>query len=190
MAEEIQVLTPIKKTDLGTFELNKALQKIYIKPTKDKICKTSGDRTFYVNDKVMQIVNNYDITWDQQGVQGTGIYNGDTGIITSINNQEEYIIVKYDENRKVKYDFEDLDQIEHAYAITVHKSQGSEFGTVIIPLYVCYEKLFNRNLIYTAITRAKNLLIFVGKKNVLNYMIKNSNENTRETGLKFKLCYE
>ena len=99
------------------------------------------------------------------------------------------MIVEYDESRKVKYDFDNLDQIEHAYAITIHKSQGSEFDIVIIPLYICYEKLFNRNLIYTAMTRAKRLLVFVGKKQVLNYMIQNSNESMRETGLEFKLKY-
>ena len=187
--EDIQVLTPIKKTDLGTYELNKRVQKIKINPTKDMVCKKHGDRTFYIGDKVMQITNNYDIKWDQNGTEGTGIFNGDTGKITSINLENEYLIVEYDESRKVKYDFDALDQIEHAYAITIHKSQGSEFDIVIIPLYICYEKLFNRNLIYTAMTRAKRLLVFVGKKQVLNYMIQNSNESMRETGLEFKLKY-
>lgn len=190
VSKDVQVLTPIKKTDVGTYELNKRIQKLVINPNKDILCKKQGDRIFYVGDKVMQIANNYDIKWDQNGVEGTGIFNGDTGIVTSINLDAEYLIVEYDENRKVKYDFDNLEQIEHAYVVTIHKSQGSEFDSVIIPLYICYEKLFNRNLIYTAMTRAKKLLIFVGKKNVLDYMIQNSNENMRETGLEFKLKYE
>ena len=186
ISEDIQVITPIKKTDIGTYELNKLLQEIKLNPTSEMRHRKMGDRTFYETDKVMQVRNNYDIKWDYKGVQGTGVYNGDIGIIETINTTEQYLIVDYDE-RKVKYDFEELDQIEHAYAVTVHKSQGSEFNTVIIPLYVCYEKLFNRNLIYTAMTRAKSLLIFIGKRSVIDYMIDNTNENKRLTGLKYKI---
>lgn len=186
-ASDIQILCPIKKTGVGVHELNKAVQKIKINPGSDTLCKKVGDRTFYVNDKVMQMINNYDINWDLNGVQGTGIYNGDIGTIRSINKVEEYLTVEYDEGKYVKYDFDELDQLDHAYAITIHKSQGSEFKTVIIPLYVCYEKLFNRNLIYTAMTRAKSLLIFVGKKQIIDYMIDNTNEKRRTTGLIYKL---
>lgn len=187
VSKDMQVLTPIKKTDIGTFELNKMIQKIHLKPNKDMVHKKFGDRVFYENDKVMQVRNNYDINWEVDGVQGTGVYNGDIGTIERINPKEEYIIVNFDENKKVKYDFDDLEQLEHAYAITVHKSQGSEFNTVIIPIYICYEKLFNRNLIYTAMTRAKSLLIFIGRKKALDYMVDNTNDNARITGLKDKL---
>jgi len=181
-----QVIAPIKKTDIGTYELNKMIQKIRLNPNKEMRHRVSGDRTFYENDKVMQVKNNYDINWDYEGVQGTGVYNGDIGTIESINSIQEYLVVDFD-GRKTRYEFDDLEQLEHAYAVTVHKSQGSEFDAVIIPLYVCFEKLFNRNLLYTAMTRAKRLLIFVGRRSVLDYMIDNTKENLRITGLKYKI---
>ena len=184
---DIQILTPIKKSAIGTYELNKVLQKIKLNPTDNMIHRKSGDRVFYEEDKVMQVVNNYDKNYDLDGVQGTGVYNGDMGRIIKINTAEQYLTVEFDDRRRAKYDFDELDELEHAYAITVHKSQGSEFNTVIIPLYICYEKLFNRNLLYTAMTRAKNLLIFVGRQAVINYMIDNTNEKSRESGLKRKL---
>lgn len=183
---KVQVITPIKKTDIGTYELNKLIQEIRLKPSSELRHKKQGDRVFYEQDKVMQIKNNYDIDWDYEGVRGTGVYNGDIGTIESIDMKEECIIVDYD-GRKTKYDFDELDQLEHAYAVTVHKSQGSEFDAVIIPLYVCFEKLFNRNLIYTAMTRAKKLLIFVGRRSVIDYMIDNKTERLRVTGLKYKI---
>ena len=181
-----QVISPIKKTDIGTYELNKMIQKIRLNPNKEMRHKSVGDRTFYENDKVMQVKNNYDINWDYEGVQGTGVYNGDIGTIETINLIDEYLVVDFD-GRKTRYEFDDLDQLEHAYAITVHKSQGSEFDAVIIPLYVCFEKLFNRNLLYTAMTRAKRLLIFVGRRSVLDFMVDNTKENLRITGLKYKI---
>lgn len=184
--KKVQVITPIKKTDIGTYELNKLIQDIRLKPDKELRHKKHKDRIFYEQDKVMQIKNNYDIDWDYEGVRGTGIYNGDIGVVESIDLKEECIIVDYD-GRKTKYDFDELDELEHAYAVTVHKSQGSEFDAVIIPLYVCFEKLFNRNLIYTAMTRAKKLLIFVGKRAVIDYMIDNKTEKLRITGLKYKI---
>jgi len=186
LANSVQVITPIKKTEIGTHELNKVIQKITLNPNDEMRHKKMGDRVFYENDKVMQIKNNYDINWDYEGVQGTGIYNGDIGYIETINNKDEYLIVDFD-GRKTRYDFDELEQLEHAYAVTVHKSQGSEFDAVIIPLYVCFEKLFNRNLIYTAMTRAKRLLIFIGRKSVIDYMIDNTNEKARITGLKYKI---
>jgi len=184
---DIQILTPIKKSSVGVYELNKVLQKVKLNPNDKMVHRKSGDRTFYENDKIMQIINNYDKNWEYNGVQGTGIYNGDMGKITKINTAEQYLSVEFDDGRLTKYDFDELDEIEHAYAITVHKSQGSEFNTVIIPLYICYEKLFNRNLIYTAMTRAKNLLVFVGRRAVIDYMVNNTSEKSRVTGLKKKL---
>ncbi len=190
IVEDLQVITPIKKTELGTYSLNREIQKILNKEDSFKPEKKVGERIFRQGDKVMQIKNNYDIQYDVDGVTYKGVYNGDIGIVNSIDNIQKELVVKFDDGKKIKYDFDMLDELEHAYAITVHKSQGSEFKVVIIPLYVCYEKLFNRNLIYTAMTRAKNMLIFVGSKRVLNYMISNTHENVRRTGLKHKLIEE
>ena len=185
--EDVQVITPIKKTELGTFSLNRAIQKVLNKEDVSKEEKKIGEKIFRQGDKVMQVRNNYDIQYEVDGVTYKGVYNGDIGIVESVNNAKKELVVRFDDGKKIKYDFDMLDELEHAYAVTVHKSQGSEFKAVIIPLYVCYEKLFNRNLIYTAMTRAKELLIFVGSKGVLNYMISNTKENVRRTGLKQRL---
>lgn len=185
--EDVQVITPIKKTELGTYSLNRAIQNVLNKEEMYKNEKKAGERVFRQGDKVMQIRNNYDIQYDVDGVTYKGVYNGDIGIVQSVDNAAKELVVKFDDGKKIKYDFDMLDELEHAYAVTVHKSQGSEFKAVIIPLYVCYEKLFNRNLLYTAMTRAKHLLIFVGSKRVLDYMISNTKENIRRTGLKQRL---
>lgn len=185
--EDVQVITPIKKTDIGTFELNRTIQKILNPQVNNKNVRKVGDKIFQEGDKVMQTKNNYDISYDVDGTRMTGVYNGDIGTIKKIDNINKIIIVRFDDGKEVEYEFEMLEQLDHAYAITVHKSQGSEFKAVIIPLYICYEKLFNRNLIYTAMTRAKDLLIFVGNKRVINYMIDNTYENIRRTGLKRRL---
>ena len=187
IVEDVQVISPIKKTDVGTYNLNREIQEI-LNPERDNVVsRKAGDRVFREGDKVMQIKNNYDISYDVDGVTYKGVYNGDIGIIQSIDNIQKEIVVKFDDGKQIKYEAEMLDELEHAYAITVHKSQGSEFKAVIIPLYVCYEKLFNRNLIYTAMTRAKEMLIFIGSRKVLNYMVDNTHENIRRTGLKYRL---
>lgn len=187
IANDVQVISPIKKTALGTWELNKSLQKILNPISDKKEHRKIGDKIFIKGDKVMQIKNNYDLTYEINGVPASGVYNGDIGIIEKIDNEKQILVVKFDDGKVVDYDFKDLDQLEHAYAITVHKSQGSEFEAVIIPIYICYKKLFNRNLIYTAMTRARSLLIFVGSKEALNYMVDNTYENQRCTGLKNRL---
>ena len=185
--EDVQVITPIKKTELGTYSLNREIQEI-LNPEREFVkSRKIGDRIFREGDKVMQIKNNYDIEYEVDGMTYKGVYNGDIGIVQSIDNVQKEIVVKFDDGKLIKYDSEMMDELEHAYAITVHKSQGSEFKAVIIPLYVCYEKLFNRNLIYTAMTRAKEMLIFVGNRRVLNYMVDNTHENIRRTGLKYRL---
>lgn len=185
--EDVQVITPIKKTDLGTYNLNREIQQVLNPESPNKKEKKMGERIFRQGDKVMQIRNNYDIQYEVDGVTYKGVYNGDIGIVQSVDNIQKELVVKFDDGKQIKYDFDMLDELEHAYAVTVHKSQGSEFKAVIIPLYVCYERLFNRNLIYTAMTRAKSLLVFIGSKRVLNYMISNSKENIRRTGLKNRL---
>lgn len=188
--EDVQVITPIKKTDLGTYSLNREIQNILNQEDVFKSEHKIGERIFRQGDKVMQIRNNYDIEYYVDDVMYKGVYNGDIGIVESVDNTAKELVVKFDDGKKILYDFEMLDELEHAYAITVHKSQGSEFKAVIIPLYVCYEKLFNRNLIYTAMTRAKEMLIFVGSRRVLNYMVSNTHENIRRTGLKYRLVEE
>ena len=190
IVEDVQVISPIKKTDVGTYSLNREIQNILNPEDPFKGEKKTGERIFRQGDKVMQIKNNYDIQYYVDDVMYKGVYNGDIGIVESVDNTHKELVVKFDDGKKILYDFEMLDELEHAYSITVHKSQGSEFKVVIIPLYVCYEKLFNRNLIYTAMTRAKEMLIFVGSRRVLNYMVSNAHENVRRTGLKYRIIEE
>ena len=179
--KDLQVLTPTKKADLGTGNLNKVIQEILNK--KAEYSKQSGDRVFKPNDKVMQIINNYDREYDEEGTRGTGIFNGDIGYVTEINNLEEYVKVVFDDTKVSKYKFNELEELEHAYAVTIHKSQGSEYDYVIIPLYNGYKKLFTRNLLYTGMTRAKKMLIIISTTNILNMMIQNVEEKNRKTGL-------
>ena len=135
----------------------------------------------------MQIVNNYDKKFSINGEFFEGVYNGDIGYIKDIDFEAEKFIVNFDDEKDVEYDFDEADELEHAYAITIHKSQGSEFDYVILPLLVGYKKLFTRNLLYTAMTRAKKMLIILGNKQVIDYMIDNVEEKNRLTGLKYKI---
>lgn len=184
---DIQVLTPMRKGLVGVERLNKILQE-YLNPEhKSKDQKEYGERIFRVGDKVMQIKNNYQIEWEVStkfGLvtdKGLGVFNGDTGIITKINNYDQSVEVTYDDVRKVKYSFKMLDELEHAYAITIHKSQGSEYPAVVIPLLPGPRLLYNRNLLYTAITRAKQCVTIVGDDEVFQEMIRNENEQKRYT---------
>ena len=185
--KDLQVLCPTKKTELGVVSLNKTLQEILNKKSNSKKEKAFGDRIFRVGDKVMQIVNNYDKKFSINGEFFEGIYNGDIGYIKDIDFDFEKIIITFDETKEVEYDFDEVDELEHAYAVTVHKSQGSEFDYVILPILVGYKKLFTRNLLYTAMTRAKKMLIIVGNKQVIDYMVNNIDEKNRLTGLKYKI---
>lgn len=190
ITKDLQVLCPTKKTELGVISLNKILQELLNKKSNSKKEKAFGDRIFRVGDKVMQIVNNYDKKFSINGEFFEGIYNGDIGYIKDIDFEFEKIIITFDETKEVEYDFDEVDELEHAYAITVHKSQGCEFDYVILPLLVGYKKLFTRNLLYTALTRAKKMLIIVGNKQVIDYMINNIDEKNRLTGLKYKILNE
>lgn len=184
--KNIQVLTPTKKGKLGTKELNIALQKALNHNTK--ISKKVGDRTFLIGDRVMQIKNNYDIYWIKNNNEdGTGIFNGELGTITKINEETKQIEVCFDDEKNAWYEFSELDQIEHSYSITIHKSQGSEFDVVIMCLPQAAPMLLTRNLLYTGITRAKELLIVLGTNNVINFMIQNTETKKRNTGLENKL---
>lgn len=184
--KNIQVLTPTKKGKLGTKELNIALQKALNHNTK--VSKKVGDRTFLIGDRVMQIKNNYDIYWIKNNNEdGTGIFNGELGTITKINEETKQIEVCFDDEKNAWYEFSELDQIEHSYSITIHKSQGSEFDVVIMCLPQAAPMLLTRNLLYTGITRAKELLIVLGANNVVNFMIQNTETKKRNTGLESKL---
>lgn len=189
----IQIITPTKKGKLGTKELNVLLQNELNPVEEDKKERDFGDIKFRDQDRVMQTKNNYNILWEKENERefkkelGNGIFNGELGIIEKINKEEKTVKVRFDDGKVATYDNTDLDQLEHAYAITVHKSQGSEFDVVILVASQSAPMLLTRNLIYTAMTRAKKLLIIIGPQNVVNYMIQNNTTRQRNTGLKFKL---
>ena len=185
--KNIQVITPTKKGNLGTKELNKELQKILNPTQKGKKEKTVGQVIYRVGDKVMQIKNNYDIMWSKDRENGTGVFNGELGRIVDIDTSDGAIQVKFDDEKEVWYEYSDLEQLEHAYAITVHKSQGSEFDVVIMPISQSSPMLLTRNLLYTAITRAKKLIIIIGSDKVIQFMIQNVDSKKRNTGLEYKL---
>lgn len=186
---DIQVLTPMRKGLLGVERLNRILQEYLNPPDKSKKEKEIGERIFREGDKVMQIKNNYQLEWEIQtryGMtvdKGLGIFNGDMGIIRDINTYEETVTVEYDEKRKVKYPFNLLEELELAYAITIHKAQGSEYPAVVIPLLQGPRQLYNRNLLYTAVTRAKKCVTLVGSDAVFQDMIRNADEQARNTSL-------
>lgn len=186
---EIQVMTPTRKGLLGVERLNTVLQRYLNPPKPGKEEREIGGRIFRVGDKVMQIKNNYQLEWEiktKRGLtvdSGFGVFNGDMGIVRSINVYEETIEVEYDEHRRVSYPFEMTEELELAYAITVHKSQGSEYPAVILPLLQGPRPLYNRNLLYTAVTRAKKCLTIVGSEEVFQAMIKNKSEMSRFTSL-------
>ncbi len=181
----IQIITPSKKGMNGTELLNNSLQAALNPPDMTKREKRVRDIIFREGDKVMQIKNDYDIEWTRTGGgEGVGIFNGDIGIIEEINMSAENIKVLFDDRRAV-YDFSMLDELELAYAITVHKSQGSEYPIVIIPLYRYSQRLLTRNLLYTALTRAQKMVILVGDEEVSKRMIENNRRTKRYTGLSF-----
>ena len=186
---DIQVMTPTRKGLLGVEHLNEVIQ-YYLnpqKPTKEE--KKSGGTLFREGDKVMQIKNNYQLTWEVVNrynvviEHGMGVFNGDMGVIKKIDTIMERVEVVFDENRLVYYPFNQLDELELAYAVTVHKSQGSEYPAIVIPLLQGPRPLMNRNLLYTAVTRAKKCVTIVGDENVFYQMIQNENEQRRYSGL-------
>ena len=186
---DIQVLTPMRKGNLGVERLNKILQQYLNPPSPQKQEKEVGDRLLREGDKVMQIKNNYQLEWEvctKYGMtidKGLGVFNGDMGIIKNINAYEETVTVEYDEQRQVKYPYAILDELELAYAITIHKAQGSEYPAVVIPLLQGPRQLYNRNLIYTAVTRARKCVTLVGSDSVFQEMIQNTSEQRRNTSL-------
>ena len=180
---DIQVLSPTRKGPLGTVELNKRLQEALNPPSRQKSEIKTFLYTFRTGDKVMQTKNDYEIEWKKESEKGAGIFNGDIGIITRLNRLLGEIEINFD-GRVAIYNIEMLENVELAYAATVHKSQGSEFDAVILPILGGYDKLYFRNLLYTAVTRAKKLLVIVGSKNRLKFMVENNRRMNRYTCLK------
>ena len=186
---QIQVLTPMKKGALGVWELNRILQECINPPSDKKVELEYGENIFRVGDKVMQTKNNYDMEWNIMSTygisaqRGKGVFNGDIGIIDHINKPSRLIKITFDDGREAEYSYETLEELELAYAITIHKSQGSEYPVVIMPLLGGPRSLLYRNLLYTGVTRAKDCVVILGSENTVKEMIRCENENRRYTGL-------
>ncbi len=189
-ANQIQVLSPSRKGETGTVNLNKRLQEALNPPNEKKKEKLFGETVFRTGDRVIQIKNNYDIAWkDRLGKSGMGVYNGDIGTIVEIDTASEYLKVDYDDKIAL-YGFEMLNELEHAWALTVHKSQGSEYRAVILSLNPVAQMLLTRGVLYTAVTRAKELLIMVGDDSVAHRMIDNHRQSRRYSALRIRLADE
>lgn len=194
--QNIQVMTPTKKGILGTKELNKKLQEVLNPNTNNLPEKSNSGAIYRAGDRIMQIKNNYDMYWErdikleelnEQKEIGSGVFNGEIGTIEKINEHEKLVQIRFDDEKTAWYAFSELDQIEHSYAITIHKAQGSEYDVVIIVIPQSAPMLLTRNLLYTGITRAKKLLIIIGNDRIIDYMIKNVDSKKRNTGLEYKL---
>ena len=189
---DVQILTPVHKGEFGTINLNKCIQAL-VNPTQaDKNEIEKKDVIFREGDKVMHIKNDYGLAWkntNEKGkeYEGTGVFNGEGGIIVKIDKEMESLFVKFEDGKVAEYDFDDLDKIMHSYAITIHKSQGSEYPAVIIPLLYGGGTLYNKNLLYTAVTRAKTSICILGNEQVVYRMIKNISAEKRYTSLKERM---
>ena len=186
---DIQVLTPMRKGLLGVERLNEILQR-YLNPAdgrkKEKEC---GSHLFREGDKVMQVKNNYQMEWEVRGRygipvdKGVGVFNGDTGILKELNEFAEMAVVEFEDGRIAEYSYKQLEELELAYAVTIHKSQGSEYPAVVLPLLSGPQMLMNRNLLYTAVTRARKCVTVVGSEAVFAEMIKNEKQQKRFSSL-------
>ncbi|MCC0641212.1 MULTISPECIES: ATP-dependent RecD-like DNA helicase [unclassified Clostridioides] len=187
--KDIQVLSSMRKGELGVTNLNIELQKYLNKKEKFKVEESFSKRLFRVGDKVMQVKNNYTKKWEteDQKESGEGIYNGDIGYVYHIDKDKKTIYVLFDQTKIVSYLYDELDEIDHSFCTTIHKSQGSEFPVVVIPITWAPPMLLSRNLLYTAVTRAKKLVVLVGDVKYLEYMIKNNRVNQRYSNLGYKL---
>ena len=186
---DIQVLTAVRKGILGSINLNRALQEVMNPPCRELEERKVGDRIFREHDKVMQIRNNYQLKWrnKEDFSEGEGIFNGDVGFIQQIDREFNQLTVVFDECKYVTYDFNQLDELELAYAITVHKSQGSEFPIVIMPVSWFPPVLATRNLLYTGVTRGKTAVVLVGSENKMHAMVDNNRITQRYSGLSVRL---
>ena len=180
--DKIQVISPSRKGSAGVENLNSALQSKLNPPTKFKREVQSHGVVFREGDKVMQVINDYEIEWDRNGQRGVGLFNGDIGEIRMVDLKNEKLVVLFDD-KLAEYSFDMLDELELAYAITIHKSQGSEYPVVIIPMYSCPPMLMTRNLLYTAVTRARTMVILVGRAEIALRMVENKREILRYTTL-------
>lgn len=189
--KQIQVLSPMKKGPAGVRNLNKLLQQSLNPPSPDKTERKAGERILREGDRVMQVKNNYDLTWtpDDGGEPGTGVFNGDMGFIEEIDLLGKRLTVKYDDKR-VDYTFDMLEELELAYAVTVHKSQGSEFDVVVMPVFSAAPMLMKRNLLYTAVTRAKQFVVLVGSEAAIRTMVASDSEAKRYTSIRWKMEHE
>ncbi|WP_315168138.1 ATP-dependent RecD-like DNA helicase [Metaclostridioides mangenotii] len=187
--KDIQVLSPMRKGDLGVTNLNILLQKYLNTKEKYKVEESFSKRLFRVGDKIMQIKNNYTKKWENedQSDSGEGVYNGDIGYVYHIDKQKKILYALFDQERIVEYTYDELDELEHSFCTTIHKSQGSEFPVVVIPITWAPPMLLSRNLLYTAVTRAKKLVILVGEVKYLEHMIRNNRVNERYSNLGYKL---
>lgn len=183
---DIQVLCPSRKGETGTVSLNKRLQAVINPPSPEKKELQSGSRIFREGDKVMQIKNNYNIIWTKDSEEGTGVFNGDIGTVKKIDKANGCLAIWFDDKEAV-YSTDNLQELEHAYAITVHKSQGNEFNAVVIPVMGVVPQLCYRNLLYTAVTRAKKLMVMVGSEKQIRDMVENNTRSKRYSALKFFL---
>ncbi len=187
--KDIQVLSPMRKGDMGIDNLNIELQKVLNPKGKEKAEKELREVVFRVGDKVMQIKNNYTLEWYKKNTyeEGKGVFNGDVGYITEIDEEKNTVTVSFEDDKVVEYEEADLDEITLAYAVTIHKSQGSEFPVVVMPMFMGPPLLMNRNLLYTGITRAKKLVVLVGNTQVVEFMKNNNRSFERYSGLKWRI---
>jgi exodeoxyribonuclease V alpha subunit len=187
--KHIQVLTPMRKGVCGVYNLNEKLQDMLNPPSPDKDEKKIRDFTFRTGDKVMQVKNDYNLKWDKLDCtgEGQGVFNGDLGYIEYIDNETNSISVIFDDDKRVEYDLTNIDELEPAYAITIHKSQGSEFPVVVMPSVWGPPMLMTRNLLYTGVTRAKELVVITGSRQVIAGMINNNRISKRYSGLKYRM---
>lgn len=186
--DDVQVICPSRQLDCGTAALNMRLQQSLNPPSPQKAEVKFGSVTFRTGDRVMQIKNNYDLPWrriDDPEV-GTGVFNGDTGVITYIDPASRTLVVRYDD-KEADYTFDEINQLDHAYAITVHKSQGNEYPAVVIPLFAAPSRLLTRSMLYTAVTRAKKLLVIAGRQEMVEKMVETNKKNRRFSALKLRI---
>ena len=177
----------MKKRDIGTQNINKILQEALNPKSPLKNEYATKFKIYRENDRVIHIKNNYEKEWNDGKESGTGIFNGDTGTIECINNSQKILTVLFDDGKKANYDFEELDELEHSFALTVHKSQGSEYPCIILPIHQVAPMLLTRKILYTAITRAKKLLIIIATNKTIKKMVENVYEEERNSTLSEKL---
>jgi len=185
---DIQVMTPMKKGDVGVYALNEALQAALNPPEQGKAQLKKGDTTFRTGDKVMQIKNDYELGWTMDDRDGTGVFNGDIGYVRKVDREEAILEIEFDDGRVAQYEADQLDELELAYCMSVHKSQGSEFEAVVLPLLGGPNMLLTRNLLYTAVTRAKRLVVIVGRESVVKRMVDNDWIQQRYSALAARLA--